>query len=165
MARKTKGVTCPLPGRDEGKVYFITEMSASKSEAWALRALLALVKGGAQIPDGVAGAGLAGVAQMGPDAFMSLDYETIRPLLDEMMACVKIQPNPADEASRRPIMEEQDDIEEAATRVWLRLEVYELHVGFSKTVSLLKSKMETALRAQLAPPGAPIPTSPEALAQ
>jgi len=48
MARKTATVTISAEGRDKGKTFFLTEMSAERSEEWGERALLALVRGGGQ---------------------------------------------------------------------------------------------------------------------
>ena len=47
MARKTKEVTIDKVGsRDHGKTFLITEMSAQAADAWALRAMGAMVRSG-----------------------------------------------------------------------------------------------------------------------
>ena len=52
MARKVSNYTVTKEGRDLGKTFVITEMPASRAEAWATRALLALMAGGVELPDG-----------------------------------------------------------------------------------------------------------------
>ena len=52
MARRTLIYTVKTENRDNGKKFVITEMSASRGEAWAMRALLALMAGGVNLPDG-----------------------------------------------------------------------------------------------------------------
>ena len=64
MARKTATVLIEDAGRDQGKTFLIREMSAHRAERWATRALMALAKAGVQVPDDLAGAGLAGIAAM-----------------------------------------------------------------------------------------------------
>ena len=115
--------------RDAGKKFLLTEMSARRSEKWATRVLLALLAGGVEIPDDVLGAGMAGVAAVSSsgNGFLrgGIAFETVEPLLDEMLECVQI----AEQNMTRELTE--DDIEEVATLVWLRGEVLQLHVGFS----------------------------------
>ncbi|MCI0152402.1 hypothetical protein KNO81_42165 [Paraburkholderia sediminicola] len=59
---------------------------------------------------------------------MRIDFHDAELLLDEMMGCVSIQPNPADPKIVRGLI--PDDIEEVNTRVLLRREVFRLHTGF-----------------------------------
>lgn len=126
MARKQATVTISKPGRDFGKVFVITEMSAAAGEEWAGRALFAMLNAGVDIPDNIAGAGLAGVASLGLAALTRVSFDAAKPLLDEMFSCVQIQPSPS--VTRALI---DDDIEEVATRLQLRKEVWNLHVDFS----------------------------------
>lgn len=156
MARKTQTVTIAAEGRDKGKVFVLTEMPASQAERWAARALLALGKSGVEIPDEAANAGMAAIAAAGIRAFASVSFDEAGPLLDEMMLCVQIQPDPAKPDVRRELIE--DDIEEVMTRLLLRSEVVALHVGFSITDAL--SKLGSAAKRQLAS-GPNMPTSAE----
>ncbi|KCB33735.1 hypothetical protein ACLQ9R_01465 [Bordetella hinzii] len=126
MARKQKTVTITEDGRDKGKVFILTELSAYEAEEWAGRALFALMNAGVQIPDNIAEAGLAGVATLGMAALTKLPYDSAKPLLDKMMACVEIQPSA--NVTRRLIA---DDIEEVATLLTLRKHVLGLHMDFS----------------------------------
>jgi hypothetical protein len=142
MARKTIDVTIQAEGRDRGKVLSITELPASQAEKWATRALLALSKAGVEIPDNIADAGLAGVAILGLKALGGMSFKDAEPLLDEMMACVKIKPSPHDKPEIiRSLVE--SDIEEIATRVFLRSAVFELHTGFSFSGGVSRLTQET----------------------
>jgi hypothetical protein len=133
MARKTLQYTVQDEGRDKGKVFLITEMSASHAESWAARAILALMAGGVELPEGFERFGMAGIAELGIKALSRLKWEDAQPLLDEMWACVQILPNPAKPNIIRALIEE--DIEEVATRVKLRAEIWKLHVGFSQAAA------------------------------
>ena len=137
MARKTLQYTVQDEGRDKGKVFVITEMSASQAESWASRAILALMAGGVELPEGFDRFGMAGIAELGIKALARLKWEDAQPLLDEMWACVQILPNPAKPNISRALIEE--DIEEVATRVKLRMEIWSLHVGFSRADAKSKS--------------------------
>lgn len=141
MARRTASVTISAEGRDHGKVFILTEMSASQAEKWAARAMLAIGQSGVQIPDDVATAGLAGVAAIGIQAISGVPWHLAEPLLDEMFRCIAFQPNPAQPDVVRALME--DDIEEIATRVQLREEVISLHLGFS--IAVYTSKLKAAI--------------------
>ena len=66
MARKTTTFIA-TDGRDKGKRFLITEMSAYQSEEWAARALFAVMHSGVEVPDEVLSAGFAGVAAIGID--------------------------------------------------------------------------------------------------
>lgn len=123
--RKTSEITINVEGRDKGKVFLITEMSAFKAEKWAARALLAVTHGGLQIPPEMLKSGMQAMAVLGLKMLSNLQWETAEPLLDEMMSCVQVK----ETAVVRDVTE--DDIEEAATILKLRDEVFKLHTGFS----------------------------------
>lgn len=129
MARKKATVTISAEGRDKGKVFVLTELSAYEAEDWAGRALFALMNAGVEIPDNIAEAGLAGVAALGIKALTKLPYKSAKPLLDKMMTCVEIQPSPSDPRVVRALI--ADDIEEVATLLTLRKQVLGLHMDFS----------------------------------
>lgn len=131
MARKTaKTVIGEDGGRDRGKAFLITEMPASKAEKWATRALLLLSRSGIDFPAEMLGSGMAGIAVYGLRALPLLDFNEAEPLLDEMWDCIQIIPDPSHQNVTRPILE--DDIEEIATRIKLRTEIFNLHVSFSQ---------------------------------
>jgi hypothetical protein len=136
MARKELTLTIDMPGRDVNKSFFIREMSATKAERWATRALLALLKSGIEIPEDIAQAGLAGVAAMGLRAFGGIDFSDAEPLLAEMMTCVQIIPDASRPMVKRALVE--DDIEEVTTLLRLREEVLSLHLNFSIAAFRLK---------------------------
>jgi hypothetical protein len=123
--RKVVTVTISDEGRDKGKTFVLTEMAASKAERWATRAILALTKSGADFPEN---ATMADLAQVGMRALGNVDFHEAEVLMDEMMACVQIQPD-RNASIVRPLIE--DDIEEVSTRFKLKMEVFALHTGFS----------------------------------
>jgi len=124
MARKEATFVGEI-GRDKGKQFHITEMSASKAESWAIRVLLAIGNAGIDIPDGLAEQGMAGLMAVGYMNLLKIPFETAKPLLDEMMECVQISPTAN---VKRPLIE--DDIEEVTTRLQLRKAIWSLHMDF-----------------------------------
>ncbi len=130
MARRTAMVTIDAEGRDRGKVFKLTEMPASRVEDWAARAFLAMARSGVDVPINVTASGLQGLAAMGPSAFQGMTYADLKPLLEEMFECVQIQPDARNPQVIRGLVD--DDIEEIATRLHLRMEVWKLHTGFSQ---------------------------------
>lgn len=133
MARTTLTYTVTDEGRDQGKTFVLTEMPSSRAEAWAMRALLALMGGGVDIPEGFERMGMAGMAEVGLRALSSLKWEVAEPLLSEMFECIQIMPDSSKPHVVRALIEQ--DIEEIRTRINLRLEVWKLHVGFLKAVA------------------------------
>jgi len=133
MARSTANFTVQDQGRDNGKVFVLTELPASKAESWAMRAILALMAGGVELPAGFDRLGMAGMAEVGIKALSGLKWEVAEPLLAEMWQCVQIMPDSSKPHVVRNLIEE--DIEEIATRVKLRAEVWKLHTGFLKAVA------------------------------
>lgn len=155
MARKEKVVIIDAQNRDQGKHFLLTEMSARQGEAWGMRALLALAASGVQIPEDIMGAGLAGIAFLGVQALGGVNYVTVEPLLEEMMAQVQAIPDPSRGHVRRALVD--DDTEEISTRLYLRRCILELHVDFFTDAGLLakaRGVMGTAGGSS------PTPTSP-----
>lgn len=130
MARKTALILIGEEGRDKGKQYLITEMDADRAESWALRALMALAGGTRGIPPELVKAGMAGLAEVGVAALVGLSWDQAKPLLDEMMDCVQIVPDPKAPNVVRPLVDGAGDIEEVSTRIKLRAEVWKIHVDF-----------------------------------
>jgi hypothetical protein len=126
--RKTSTYTETAENRDKGKVFKIEEMSADAAEQWALRAFFAIMNAGIEIPDGIADMGFAGIATAGLKALGAVPYESAKPLLDEMMDCVQIIPDPSKPNVARALF--PGDIEEVATRLKLRKAVFDLHIAF-----------------------------------
>ena len=141
MARKSKTLTIAAAGRDQGKVFVITEMSALAAEKWSARAFLALARSGMDIPANIEEMGMAGIALVGARAFAGSEYEDLEPLLDQMLGCVQVKPDPGNPALTRPLIE--DDVEEIATLLELRREVMGLHVDFSVVAAWWKARAAT----------------------
>lgn len=133
MARTVSNYTVTDEGRDNGKVFVLTEMPASRAESWAMRALLALMAGGVEVPEGFERMGMAAMAEMGIKALAGLKWEVAEPLLAEMWECVQIMPDPSKPHVVRALIEQ--DIEEVATRLKIRGEIWKLHTGFLKAVA------------------------------
>lgn len=124
MARRTKILAISDDkSRDNGRAYLITEMSAEDAEWWAFRVLQALMGGNSEID---LNAPLAELARQGLAALGKLPPDQAKPLLDEMMGCVRVKlPNSSE--SREMLA---GDIEEVKTRVLIRKEVLGLHTDF-----------------------------------
>ncbi len=122
--------------RDYGKTFHIREMSASRAEKWAMRALLAAARSGVELPEGFAGGGMQSIAILGIQAILKMNFYDAEPLLDEMMECVRIKPDSRNPSVVRDLIE--DDVEEITTLIKLREEVIKLHIGFFGAGSTLK---------------------------
>ena len=144
MARRIASFTASV-GRDAGKVFRITEMPANQAERWAVKAFLAAAKGGITLPEKAADSGFAGIAQMGFSMLANMPPDLAFELLDEMMACVQYQPNPAKPEVVRGLI--ADDIEEVMTRLQLRKAVFDLHVDFSQAAAQSTSASPQAVNA------------------
>ena len=118
MTRKTKIVTIEREGRDKGKRFLITEMPAAQGENWALRAFHAMAAAGVDIPEGHQDVPVAQMVTMGLKALSAVPFETLDPLLKEMLLCVQLVPSNAPE---RELLD--SDIEEIFTFMQLRKEV------------------------------------------
>lgn len=134
MARRTIEVTIELEGRDKGKVFRITEMSAEAGEDWATRFLLSAAAAGMEVPPEILRMGMAGVAIFGIRALSGLRFDEAKLLGNQLMACIEYFPNP----ERREVVRKliADDIEEIMTRFKLKDEVLALHTGFSLAARL-----------------------------
>ncbi|NDK98625.1 hypothetical protein [Photorhabdus bodei] len=131
MARKETFITMNDDNRDKGKLFYIQEMPASQAEWWAIRALMVMGREWLDIPDNFRDLGMAALAVVGLKAISRIAPDEARPLLDELMTCVQMVPNPADKKIKRELID--SDIEEIVTRLKLRAEVLKLHVDFFKT--------------------------------
>ena len=96
-------------------------------------------------PEAAAESGFAGIAQMGFSMLANMPPELAFELLDEMMACVQYQPNPAKPEVVRGLI--ADDIEEVMTRLQLRKAVFDLHVDFSQAAATSTSASAQAASA------------------
>lgn len=133
--RKVEYVSPPAAtaGRDLGKRYRITEVDSVVAEKWGIRIVLALTRGGLQLPQNVHGLGLLGLGIVALNTLFrgNVEWSEIEPLFDEMMQCVEIVRDPAGSPMYAVPMISPNDIEEVPTRLWLRSEVIRIHTGFS----------------------------------
>lgn len=130
MARRTETFTA-TDGRDKGKVFLITEMSAYAAERWAIRAVFAMGKAGVEIPE--TSGGMASIAGNILGAVLHMQFEDAEPLLNEMLGCVQVVPDAKNPTLTRALFE--NDIEEVPTLIKLRRHVFELHTLFLMTDS------------------------------
>ncbi len=143
MSLKTKQITITAEGRDQGKVFLITEKPAGVAEKWGWRAYLAMARAGLEVPPEIAALGLPGLMLVGLRALSQTRWEDAEPLLDEMMDCVRLAIGDAG-VTRPPTL--PGDIWEWSTFHTLRMEVVELHLGFTiaEGLSRLSSRHPTA---------------------
>lgn len=137
MARRTEIVRIEAQGRDQGKRFKLTEMAATDGEAWGMRALLALMRGGVDIPfDTMKDNPMAGIAVIGLQMLQGLPWDLLQPLLADMWACVQIVPDPADAEGKAARGLFEEDVQEIATRLYLRRRILELHIDFFTDATL-----------------------------
>ena len=142
MARKETTFVAET-GRDLGKQFLITEMSASQAENWAFQVILAVGNAGIEIPEGLASQGMSGLMAIGYMNLLKIPFDAAKPLLDEMMNCVQIIPSAN---IKRKLVEE--DIEEVGTRLQLRKSVWNLHMDFflNESKSTLESEAQETMQ-------------------
>jgi hypothetical protein len=133
-SRKTVYLTIEDKGRDEGKMYLLTEMPARQGEEWAIRAVGAAMKYTTEMPEGFENGGMASLAQIGLRALAGVPWEVLKPLLDEMMSCAQIVPDPRNQKIYRQLID--SDTEEISTRLKLRSEIFKLHADFLNAVAV-----------------------------
>src|SRR5215472_8881200 len=149
--RKTIDVTITrdnapsIDGRDDGKMFRITEMSAYDAEKWALRANMALLPKLSQdinaemLEEIRAAPGMMTLQRLG--MFLGgLVFEETTAIMDELLTkCVQMVPDPAKPQIVRAIgLAGSVDIEEAATYACLRREAMNLHSNFTLAGALLE---------------------------
>ena len=129
MARRSEVIVIAAEGRDKGKRFVITEMPAVAADDWAMRALFTLANSGVPVIEAVRQAGMAGLAELGPEIFAYAKYDDMQPLLRTLWDCVAYQKDP----EHPPIVGSLKDsqIEESGTFLWLKLAAFQLHTGFS----------------------------------
>lgn len=142
--RKHKIVTVQTEGRDKGKQFKLTEMAADRAERWATRAFFAMTANGVDVPPELLNLGMGAIAAVGVRSILTMQFEEAAILLDEMMECVEVLPDPRRPDFTRPL--DSDDIEEVTTRLMLRSEVFELHTGFSVAAFLSELGTKAAKR-------------------
>jgi hypothetical protein len=160
MARRQEKVVIEREGRDKGKVFWITEMAATEAEYWAGRLLTMFAAGNTNVPPGFFQMGFEGCAAwIAVHGIGGIDWTTCKPLMDEMMACVSYQPDPARANVVRKLMI-NDDIEELSTLMALREAWFDTHLGFSVRARYWTSTTEPS--EETSPPGPNIATLAQA---
>lgn len=143
--RKVLNYVVTAEGRDKGKTYVITEMDADRAEKWAMRALLAMVNSGMDVPESALTGGWAGLAQIGFKGLFAIRWDLLEPLLDEMLQCIQFMPDPRTPHVIRAIF--PGDIEEIATLPKIRWEILKLHADFLEPVARSVSEQMAAAAA------------------
>ncbi len=136
MPRRTTDIAIDGNGRDAGRVFRITEMLSDDAEEWLARAVLAVSRAGVEVPDELAGRGMAGLAAMDPNVFGKVAWDDMKPLLDGIMSCVSV----LDGGDFRPLR--RGDIEEIGTRIKLRIETVKLHLVAAAAPAKLTSAVQ-----------------------
>lgn len=157
MALKTLDVIIDDEGRDKGKHFRITELSAMQGAKWAMRALFSLGRAGIEVPADLAGGGMQSIAYFGAQVLQTMRFEDAEPLLDEMMGCVQILPDPRHPTVIRPLIMNGtgDDIEEMTTIFRLQKDAIGLHLDF-----FIRGTPSTGGTPGTPPASKTIPTSP-----
>lgn len=136
MGRNSKIVTVPrfenTKNRDLGKVFLVTEWPAARADRWMQRVTFAFNKGAGELPMSLKGVGWEGLAIIGINTFLrgNVSSEEMMPLFDELLDCVKLIRDPKHPDVVTDLVSD-DDVQEVATRWWLRNEVVSVHVNFS----------------------------------
>lgn len=128
MTRKTLTVTIDAGGRDKGKVFLLTEHDALTAWKWGSKAMAAMIRNGAVIPDEVRDGGIIQTLAVGVFQLGNLPWPDLEPLLDELMTCVQFVPTPERPDVVRKLF--KGDVDEPDTYSRLAKEVYHLHTGF-----------------------------------
>lgn len=132
--RKTKTVVIAEAGRDQGKHFLLTEKTAYPAEIWFGRAMQLAIQSGVDIPANVVAQGAAGFAAIAEFASLQIlaaaPFHEVKPLLDELMECIKIIRDPARPEMAFPLILDTD-IEEIQTLIKLQREAIRIHINFS----------------------------------
>jgi hypothetical protein len=142
VTRRVNKVQIEAEGRDKGKVFVITEMPALDGEYWAGRLLSMLAAGNKSVPAGLFSRGWEGAAAwIAVYGIGGIDWAVCKPLMDEMMRCVTVQPDPGRSLTRELV---DSDIEEITTLMTLREAWFDTHVGFSVRARYWTSMTDTS---------------------
>lgn len=166
--RKEKIVTIQDEGRDKGKTFVLTEMSARQAEKWADRVFLAIGHANIDLPTGFGSRRNRGMEDLRHFVHLvsGIRFPELEPLMDELMGCVRCMPDPKHPNIVRPLVDlgsEGDDIEEVSTRRFLRQEVIDLHTGFLLPAAIFNliaagSELEVVRSSSATTPTSPKPS-------
>ena len=132
--RKRVRVTIDAEGRDKDKRFLITEKPAMEAERWFMRVLAYLARVGISTTTMMSMTGMASMPGFNPTQMFA--WVDDAGLMDEVMACIQCWPQDAPKARPLTWSATGPDIEEPATLLRLKMEVFALHVGFSSAVAL-----------------------------
>jgi len=121
-------------GKDAGKQFEITKMSADDAEWFAIRAFLALGSSGIEVSDDIQAAGAGGLLKMAVANFFKIKPDVLKPLLDEMMQTVKYIPDPATPMVKRPYA--TGIIEDVRTKFEIRKTILSFNTDFFDTAAI-----------------------------
>jgi hypothetical protein len=120
--------------------------------------LTLLAAGNVEVTPGFLQRGVEGCAAwIAVHGIGGIDWTVCKPLMDEMMDCVVIQPDPTRNLTR-PLIE--DDVEEITTLLAIREAWFDTHLGFSLRERYFASTTEPS--AETSPNGPNISTFPQA---
>jgi len=133
VTRKVEKLTITDEGRDKGKVFELTEMSAYHGDLWAGKVSALLRKFGAEIPEGTEEQGMAGVASAQQVTAGIVFTRALQdPSVSEWWDCVRYVHDP-----RHPpqaiTFGADCQVEEIRTISELRMAVFKLHTAFFST--------------------------------
>lgn len=110
-------------GRDKGKTFKITEMSATQADRWTLKVLCLFGKGGIALEE---------LAKMDFNTIIKImgdvSYDMAEPLLDELLECASFKKDGVYVPMKGSMIESV--VEDFRTLYRLRLEALQLVLGF-----------------------------------
>lgn len=120
-------------GRDKGKTFKITEMSATQADRWTLKVLCLFGKGGIVLEE---------LAKMDFNTIIKtmgdVGYDIAEPLLDELLECASFKKDGVYVPMKGSMIESV--VEDFRTLYRLRLEALQLVLGFLEQGDESKSK-------------------------
>ncbi|WP_459176979.1 hypothetical protein [Ewingella americana] len=129
MSRKQVTFIVEDEGRDKGKEFLITEMSAWDAEELAEEIYRAMGQGEFNsLPADVVAMGVAGLATVGMSVLSAAPAHVSRPIADKLLSTVDIIISHDGKENQRKV--KPIDFEEVATIRALKDKVFELNFGF-----------------------------------
>lgn len=136
-------------GRDQGKTFKITEMSASAIEKWAGQALLTIMKGNTDInvTELQQTSNTAALLTAVQGALFGLEWHAVQPLMDALLPQIRFVPDAAKPDLTMPLTPATVDahIEDVGTLIRLRGEVLKLSLDFFIQGESFLSRLGAAL--------------------
>lgn len=115
-------------GRDEGKVFRITEMSAMDGFKFSFKVFHGMARGGVQVPDNAQQLGIVALLNIGLSGIACIPHDECLSLIEDLMGCIQIIPDSGNlDVARRLVL---SDFEESGTIRKLLMEAFKLHADF-----------------------------------